>query len=103
MPYWVTYKDVVNYAGATCVFVDTDEAEGFQLHASMVERALTPKTKMIIINSPSNPSGRGVCADGAGTDCADRARSRHLGDDGRMLSPLPVRRRAVFDGCVSRT
>ena len=31
VPYWVTYKDVVNYAGATCVFVDTDEAEGFQL------------------------------------------------------------------------
>jgi len=57
VPYWVTYKDVVNYAGASCVFVDTDEAEGFQLQASMVERHLTPKTKMIIINSPSNPSG----------------------------------------------
>ncbi len=57
VPYWVTYKDVVNYAGASCVFVDTNEAEGFQLQASMVERHLTPKTKMIIINSPSNPSG----------------------------------------------
>src|SRR6204780_3595663 len=57
VPYWVTYKDVVNYAGASCVFVDTDESEGFLLRASMVERHLTPKTKMIIINSPSNPSG----------------------------------------------
>jgi aspartate aminotransferase len=57
VPYWVTYKDVVNYAGASCVFVETDEAEGFKLHASMIERAITPKTKMIIINSPSNPSG----------------------------------------------
>jgi aspartate aminotransferase len=57
VPYWVTYKDVVNYAGASCVFVETDEAEGFKLHASMVERAITPKTKMIIVNSPSNPSG----------------------------------------------
>jgi aspartate aminotransferase len=57
VPYWVTYKDVVNYAGASCVFVNTDEAEGFQLQASMVERHLTRKTKMIIINSPSNPSG----------------------------------------------
>src|ERR1700693_1329349 len=57
VPYWVTYKDVVNYAGATCVFVETEESEGFQIRASMVERALTPKTKMIIINSPSNPSG----------------------------------------------
>jgi aspartate aminotransferase len=57
VPYWVTYKDVVNYAGAKCVFVDTDESEGFDLRASMIERALTPKTKMILINSPSNPSG----------------------------------------------
>src|SRR5579871_2795546 len=57
VPYWVTYKDVVNYASGKCVFVDTDEDEGFRLSASMVERHLTPKTKMIIINSPSNPSG----------------------------------------------
>jgi aspartate aminotransferase len=57
VPYWVTYKDVVNYAGGTCVFADTDEAEGFQLRASMVERHLSPRTKMILVNSPSNPSG----------------------------------------------
>src|SRR5579885_1169291 len=57
VPYWVTYKDVVNYADAKCVFVDTNENEGFALQASMIERALTPKTKMIILNSPSNPSG----------------------------------------------
>lgn len=57
VPYWVTYKDVVNYAGGSCVFVDTDEKEGFDLRASMVERQITPKTKLIIINSPSNPSG----------------------------------------------
>lgn len=57
VPYWVTYKDVVNYAGGKCVFVNTDENEGFDLRASMIERALTPKTKMILINSPSNPSG----------------------------------------------
>jgi len=57
VPYWVTYKDVVNYAGAKCVFVDTDENDGFDLRASMIERVLTPKTKMILINSPSNPSG----------------------------------------------
>jgi aspartate aminotransferase len=57
VPYWVTFKDVVNYAGGKCVFVETDEREGFALHASAVERAITPKTKMIILNSPSNPSG----------------------------------------------
>src|ERR1700723_1390059 len=60
VPYWVTYKDVVNYAGGKCVFIETDEAEGFKLHASMVERAITPKTKIVIINSPSNPSGAGM-------------------------------------------
>jgi aspartate aminotransferase len=57
VPYWVTYKDVVNYAGATCVFVDTDEDKGFQVSAAEIEKRVTPKTKMVIINSPSNPSG----------------------------------------------
>src|SRR5215468_11130021 len=57
VPYWVTYKDVVNYASGKCVFVDTDEEQGFRMTAAMVERHITPKTKIILINSPSNPSG----------------------------------------------
>jgi aspartate aminotransferase len=57
VPYWVTYKDVVNYTGGKCVFVETDERNGFELTAEMVERHVTPKTKMVIVNSPSNPSG----------------------------------------------
>ncbi len=57
VPYWVTYKDVVNYTGAKCVFVRTDEANGFTLTAAMVEPHVTPRTKLVIINSPSNPSG----------------------------------------------
>ena len=57
VPYWVTYKDVVNYAGGHCVFVPTDEAQGFTLTAAMIEPYLTARTKMVIINSPSNPSG----------------------------------------------
>ena len=57
VPYWVTYADVVNYTGAKCVFVETDEANGFKLTAEMVVAAITPKTKIVIINSPSNPSG----------------------------------------------
>jgi aspartate aminotransferase len=56
-PFWVTYKDVVNYAGGQCVFVETDEERGFTLTAAMVERHLSPRTKMLILNSPSNPSG----------------------------------------------
>src|SRR5947207_9774838 len=56
-PYWVTYKDVVNYAGGKCVFVDTDEAKGFTLTAAMIEPHLNARTRLVIINSPSNPSG----------------------------------------------
>ena len=56
-PYWVTYKDVVNYAGGHCVFVETDEEQDFALTADLVEQRLTPRTRMVIVNSPSNPSG----------------------------------------------
>jgi aspartate aminotransferase len=57
VPYWVSYKDIVQYAGAQCVYVDAPEAEGFRVTAEAIERAITPKTKAIILNSPSNPSG----------------------------------------------
>jgi len=57
VPYWVTYKDVVNFAGGRCVFVETNEEDGFAVTAAQIERALTPLTRLIIINSPSNPSG----------------------------------------------
>jgi aspartate aminotransferase len=62
VPYWVTYKDIVNYAGGKCVFVQTDEKEGFRLTAAMIEKNITPKTKIVLINSPSNPAG-GVMED----------------------------------------
>jgi aspartate aminotransferase len=57
VPYWVTYKDVVSYAGGKCVFAVTDERQGFTLTAALVERSLTPRTRLVIVNSPSNPSG----------------------------------------------
>ncbi len=57
VPGWVSFKDIVRYAGATPVFVETDEANGFALSPEMIERAITPRTKAIIINSPCNPSG----------------------------------------------
>jgi aspartate aminotransferase len=56
-PYWVTYKDVVNYAGGKCHFVETDEQEHFALTAHRVERAISHRTRLIILNSPCNPSG----------------------------------------------
>jgi aspartate aminotransferase len=57
VPYWVTYYDVVSYSGAKPVLVETREDEGFALTASQVEKAITPRTKLILINSPCNPSG----------------------------------------------
>jgi aspartate aminotransferase len=57
VPYWVTYKDVVNYAGGKCIFVPTDESKGFDISPEVIASHITAKTKLIIINSPSNPSG----------------------------------------------
>ncbi len=56
-PYWVTYKDVVNYAGGKCVFVPTDEKKGFAVTAAAIEPHITSRTRIVLINSPSNPSG----------------------------------------------
>lgn len=57
VPYWVTFYDVVNYHGGSCVRVETDEADGFRLTADAIKQALTPRTKIVVVNSPSNPSG----------------------------------------------
>ena len=57
VPYWVSFKDIVRYAGGTPVLLATDEQENFRITAAMIEKLITPKTKMIILNSPCNPSG----------------------------------------------
>ncbi len=56
-PYWVTFPEIVVFAGAKPVFIETEET-GFVLSAEQVERAITPRTKLLILNSPCNPSGR---------------------------------------------
>jgi len=57
VPYWVSFKDMVNYVGGKCVLLKADESQGFRVTAQMIERLVTPKTKLIVLNSPSNPSG----------------------------------------------
>ncbi len=57
VPYWVTFKDVVAYAGGNCVFVETEEETGYKLTAAMLEPHLTERSRIVIVNSPSNPSG----------------------------------------------
>jgi aspartate aminotransferase len=57
VPYWVSFKDIIQYAGGTVVLVESDEREDFRITAAMIEAAVTPRTKAIILNTPSNPSG----------------------------------------------
>lgn len=57
VPYWVSFKDIIEYAGGKCVYLETSEADGFRLTAEMVARRMTPNTRAIILNSPNNPSG----------------------------------------------
>ena len=56
-PYWVSYPEIVALAGATPVPVETTLVSGFKLLPAALEKAITPKTKWVILNSPSNPSG----------------------------------------------
>jgi aspartate aminotransferase len=56
-PYWVSYPDMVLLAGGTPVAVPTTQADGFKLKPQALEAAITPATKWLILNSPSNPTG----------------------------------------------
>ncbi len=57
VPYWVTFFDVINYYGGTPVKVETSESNAFSLTAADIEGALTDRTKVVVVNSPNNPSG----------------------------------------------
>src|SRR6202167_45049 len=71
VPYWVSFKDIIQYAGGKVVYLETDEAESFRITADAIEAAITPKTKAIILNSPSNPAGNVI-------DAADLERIVHV-------------------------
>ncbi|MEP4514623.1 MAG: pyridoxal phosphate-dependent aminotransferase, partial [Nitratireductor sp.] len=56
-PYWVSYPEMVAICGGTAVFAETRIEDGFKLTPAALEKAITPKTKWLVMNSPSNPSG----------------------------------------------
>ena len=56
-PYWVSYPDIVKYAGGTPVYVETLPEDGFSVTAAQIKKAITPHTRLLILNSPSNPTG----------------------------------------------
>ena len=74
VPYWVSFKDIIQYAGGKVVFLETSEDESFRITADAIEKAITPRTKAIILNSPSNPAGSVVSAE-------DLERIVHLAHD----------------------
>jgi aspartate aminotransferase len=56
-PYWVSYPDIVNFAGGTPVIVKASAAQNYKINAAQLEAAITPRTRWLILNSPSNPTG----------------------------------------------
>lgn len=56
-PYWVTYPEIVIYSGGKPVILDTDEKSGFKITPKQLQNAITSKTKILLINTPSNPTG----------------------------------------------
>ena len=56
-PYWVTYPELVLYSGGTPVEIMTDDASGFKITPEQLQAAITPRTKMLILTTPSNPTG----------------------------------------------
>ena len=62
-PYYPCYSNIISYVGGTCTFVNVDEDDGFQFRPEEVAKRVTPKTKAILINSPSNPTGNLLSAE----------------------------------------
>ncbi len=56
-PYWVTYPELVVYSGGVPIILDTDEKSGFKITPDQLRKAITPNTKMLVLTSPSNPTG----------------------------------------------
>jgi aspartate aminotransferase len=62
-PYWVSYPDIVNFAGGTPVFIEAPASQNYKITPEQLDRAITAKTKWVMLNSPSNPSGAAYSAE----------------------------------------
>jgi len=62
-PYWVSYPDIVQFAGGTPVFIRAGADQNYKITPAQIEAAITPQTKWVLLNSPSNPSGAAYSAD----------------------------------------
>jgi len=116
-PYWVSYPDMVKYAGGKPVIVETSEADGFALQAVDLERAITPRTRIVIVNSPSNPAGAvipnaefekilGVCQKKGVWLLSDECYSHFTYGDAKPFSIASVpnsKNRLIIAGSCSKT
>jgi aspartate aminotransferase len=116
VPYWVSFKDIVQYSGGECVFVETDEKNEFALAPGMLEKAITPRTKVLLLNFPSNPSGATLAPEYA-TEVVRMAAKRgiwvlsdecyvYLDYTGRLFSVgsiVEARERVIVVGSLSKT
>lgn len=116
-PYWVTFPEAVTFAGGRTVWVETED-QGFKLTSAAVERALTSRSKLLLINSPSNPSGLVVPPDEFEKIVAlavsrglwvisDECYCQFVYDPVRPFSamqlPEALRRRVIIAGSLSKT
>ncbi len=92
-PYWTSYETIIQMAEAVPAIIPTAEHEGFRVSPAMVERRLTPRTKAIILNSPSNPTGSMYSRDelAAIAALAMKRRLYVISDD--------IYEKIIFDGC----
>jgi aspartate aminotransferase len=116
-PYWVSYPDIVKYAGGKPVIVNTTAEDNFVLRAADLERAITPRTRMVIADSPSNPSGAvippdeyakvlAVCQRHGIWLLADECYSHFTYDDAKPFSIASVRgskNKLIVVGSFSKT
>jgi aspartate aminotransferase len=91
-PYWVTYPDLVRLAGGTPVVVHTARASAYQPTLADFEKAITPKTKLVILNSPNNPTGAGW------PEPLLRAIMKRLEGTGIWVISDEIYERLVYDG-----
>ena len=90
-PYWVSYPEQVRLLGGVPVPVATPEATGFDLDPAELRRAVTPRTKMIVLNSPNNPTGAVFSRGGAGRGGAAGRRARSVDRLRRVLRGADLR------------
>jgi aspartate aminotransferase len=116
-PYWVSYPDIVKYAGGTPVFIETRAEDGFCPTARQIEEAIGPQTRIVIINSPNNPTGAviaedefeailDVCKKGRLWLLSDECYSHFVYSDGKPYSIARApgaKERVIIAGSFSKT